>query len=567
VAVIVPALSRRLRLGVGLALALCAVATYAGRLSGPFLFDDEQSILDNTSIRSRSLSDWLSPPRETPVAGRPLLNLSFALDHALFGLSPRAFHTTNLGLHVLCAWLVFLILVDVLRSVHMPHSVRERAVPYALLTALCFDIHPLATEIVLYTTQRSEVLVALAYLVTLLLFVRHANQQRVAMRHWLAVMLVGLLGAASKEVYVSMLPVALCFDRAFLAGSFRAALRERLPLYLALFPSIMALCVLQLHDPRPESVRFAELSYVLAQAEIIPRYFRAAFWPSHLSFDYGPLWPASSAPAWYFLLGTGLVLCVAALSAFRYPRLGFAALWIFGILAPSSSVFSIHTEVGAERRFYLPLAALLAYAIVGVGELFLRRWQRRPEWALAMAAAALIALGVRTRARAADFRSTRSVWQSAVQARPDNARAHYNLAETYRREGDLPAAILELRAALAAHEAYPDAHSNLAGALLTKGDLSAAVRHLQRAAALAPEDSRVHVNYATALGLSGRTAAAAHELQIALRLQPDSLDAHRRLAVALSLLGRSAEAQEQARWVLSRTDRDPTALRILLEGR
>jgi Flp pilus assembly protein TadD len=552
-----------------LALALAVLCVYAGRLSGPFLFDDQQAIVDNLSLRSAAPIQLLSPPRETPVAGRPLVNLSFALDRALFGLSPGAFHTSNLCLHLACAWLVFLIVFGALRAPSTPESVGKHAQLYAFVTALCFAVHPLAAEIVLYTSQRTEALVALWYLTTFYLLVREASDPAPHSRRWLWVMLVGLLGAASKEVFASALPIALYFDRAFFAGSFSDALRLRKRFYLALSTSLLPLGLLQLDRPRPDSVRFAEFDYLLAQAEVIPRYFAVAVWPSRLALDYGPLWPDATQPAWPWIVGTTVAIVGCGAIAVRRPRLGFLPVWIFGILAPSSSVFSIHTEVGAERRFYLPLAALLAYAVVACGEFWSRSWQRQRGRGLAALFAALVvvALAARARARASDFLSVRSAWQSAVRARPQNARAHYNLAETYRREGDLPAAIAAFGAAIAAHEAYPDAHGNLAGALLASGDSAGALSHLQRATALSPSDPTTRVNYATALGVVGDTEGAVRELNAALRLRPDSLEIHRRLAVGLSMLGRTNDAREHARWVLSRAERDPTALRVLLDPR
>jgi len=62
---------------------LAGALVYGNGLSGPLLFDDETSILNNTTIRDLTpLSRPLSPPRDTPVAGRPLVNLTFAVNYA-----------------------------------------------------------------------------------------------------------------------------------------------------------------------------------------------------------------------------------------------------------------------------------------------------------------------------------------------------------------------------------------------------------------------------------------------------------------------------------------------------
>lgn len=54
------------------------------RVAGaPFIFDDTPSVVENLSLREpRSLRAIFFPSPECTVAGRPLANASFALNHA-----------------------------------------------------------------------------------------------------------------------------------------------------------------------------------------------------------------------------------------------------------------------------------------------------------------------------------------------------------------------------------------------------------------------------------------------------------------------------------------------------
>ena len=64
-----------------------------------------------------------------------------------------------------------------------------------------------------------------------------------------------------------------------------------------------------------------------------------------------------------------LVLILAGLTVWalvRRPKVGFLGLWFFTTLSPTSSIVPIATEVGAERRMYLPLAAIVVLAVVGL---------------------------------------------------------------------------------------------------------------------------------------------------------------------------------------------------------
>src|SRR5947208_2825579 len=93
-----------------LLLALAGFAVYWNSQSGPFVFDDQLSIVENPNIREWWRPDRvLFPERELPVAGRPLVNFSFALNYAVNGLEVRGYHLGNIAIHLACAILVFAI--------------------------------------------------------------------------------------------------------------------------------------------------------------------------------------------------------------------------------------------------------------------------------------------------------------------------------------------------------------------------------------------------------------------------------------------------------------------------
>lgn len=551
-----------------LLLCLACALVYAGRLDGPFILDDQTAIVQNPTIRHLATLDALRPPRETPVAGRPLANLSLALDLARAGLQPAAFHATNLLLHLLVALLGWATLQRTLALERMPEGVRARAPALALAAVLLFAVHPMSVEIVLYATQRTESLAALAYLGALYLLLRAAEQG--APRLWPFMALVGLAGVASKEVFATAPVVLLFFDRALVAGSFRRALGERKALHLALALCWLALAWLQIEDTRPGSVRFADLDYLLAQSRIIPEYLLTALWPAHPVPDYGPLVPASASGAWPWLCALGLLVLALAALAFTHPRAGFIGVWVLGILAPSSSLLSIHTEVGAERRFYLPLLGLsagLALAGDALLRLAARRWGRSSRIATGVGIGILIAatalLAARARNHAAVFGDARLLWSEAVRARPKNPRAHYNLGETLRQQGELGNAESALRKALALHEGYADAHSTLGGVLLGLGREQEALEHIERAVTLAPDDPRARFNYGLALGRAGRIAESARELNAVVRLDPGRVEARRKLGFALGELGRIDQARAQVDWLLARDPEDGPARALL----
>jgi protein O-mannosyl-transferase len=159
--------ARRTSLLMQLGLALAGSAVYLNSLQRPFMFDDMSAIVDHPGIRQLSDPHVLLPERERPVAGRPLVNLSFAINYALGGLNVVGYHLWNVGVHVLCGILLFVVVRDTLALPRMPTAFGPRAAPLGFVVALLWMLHPLNSEVVSYVTQRSESMMALFYLLTL----------------------------------------------------------------------------------------------------------------------------------------------------------------------------------------------------------------------------------------------------------------------------------------------------------------------------------------------------------------------------------------------------------------
>jgi len=148
-------------------LAVVGVLTYANALRQPFMFDDMSAIVDNQQIRRLTDPRVLLPERERPVSGRPLVNLSLAVNYALGGLDSWGYHAVNIIIHVLCAALLMLVVGDTLGLTHIPPALRDQADVLAFVVALLWVVHPLNSEVVTYVTQRTESMMAFFFLLTL----------------------------------------------------------------------------------------------------------------------------------------------------------------------------------------------------------------------------------------------------------------------------------------------------------------------------------------------------------------------------------------------------------------
>ncbi len=129
---------------------------FSPALAAEFLhFDDDQVITGNLAFRGLDGEHLAWMLRASHFGHyQPLTWLSFAVDHALFGLDAGAFHRTNVILHALCALAVY----GFARALFgRQWSDRDPTVAAALV-ALLFALHPLRAESVAWVTERRDVL-------------------------------------------------------------------------------------------------------------------------------------------------------------------------------------------------------------------------------------------------------------------------------------------------------------------------------------------------------------------------------------------------------------------------
>jgi tetratricopeptide (TPR) repeat protein len=571
----------------------------------PFLFDDLPSVLGNPSIRSLArIGQVLSPPDDAGVGGRPLLNLTFALNYAVGGTHAWGYHVFNLGVHLLAAGTLFLVVRRSLKRPVLAPVFASQATLVALAATSIWAWHPVQTEAVTYVSQRAEELMGLFYLLTLYCFIRGVDTEapRSTGVWFVLCVLCCLAGAATKEVAATAPLAVFLYDRSLVSGTFHQAWRRHWPLFLALviglFPLAHRVFGL-LRNPLTYGVGFgggiAWSNYALTESQVVLGYLRLAFWPAPLVFDYGRTVPCDPAQAWPYALALAALLAAVGVALVRRPAAGYAAAWFFLVLAPTSSVVPIVGESMAESRMYLALAGLsvltvtLTYAKVG----------RRCLPVFAIAAALL---GFLSYERNLLYLNEETLWRDTVAKRPDNARAHGNLGRILAHEpAHLNEAMAEYSEAIRLDPEAPELHVNLGNLFYrAPGRLDEAVHEYRAALDLEPDDALAHfalgcalaliperqddalLQYRealrlrpdmasahynlgnTLLGRPGQIEAAVSEYQAALRLRPDWAEAHLGLALAFHRLGaHEAEAKEQLEDVVRLQPSNEEARRFL----
>ena len=519
-----------------LLIASAGAGTYWNSLAGPFIWDDQTAIVTNRTIQHLwPISGPLRPPRETPVAGRPIVNLSFAFNYAMGGLSETGYHVTNIAIHIGCALLLF----GIVRRALLKSRPLFHADSTALVAALLWMLHPLQSEAVDYVTQRTESLMALFFLLTLYCAIRARRAGPPKGGHyrdsaaWQMLAVIACAGGmASKESMVTAPVIVLLYDRTFEFNSFGEAIGARKYLYGALAATWIELEVFVWGQPRSTaglSTAFDQWTYFLNQVQMIARYLRLTVWPRDLILDYG----LPRALGIRDVLPSALVviplLIATGVAVVRWPPIGFLAAAFFLALAPTSSVIPIASEVGAERRMYLPLGALAVLAVVTgrwlVNCAIARSAALKPDaiyvraTAVGLTTIVLVALAVRTVQRNADYASPVSLWRTVVDRRP-HGRARMALATELIAAGDHAQAMSLLREAV---RDYPDARFGLGTELIVDGKIDEGIAQLRPFIRDQPSNlNRIPARtlLAQALWSKGKLDEAANELRAVLKMVP-----------------------------------------------
>jgi tetratricopeptide (TPR) repeat protein len=544
-------------------LVVATFATYANSLRAPFVFDDIPSIRDNPSLQDlHDFSKLLTSPRLNGASadGRPVVNLSLALNRALGGEDVTGYHAFNVLVHAASVLVLFGLLRRTLAGARpLAGRFEQDAVPVAFVVALLFAVHPLETEAVTGITQRTESMAGLFLLLTLYCFARAvvpdgrkpATSSPVAdvtgdggrQIHLGFAMAACLLGAGTKEVMATAPVLVLLYDRTFAGGTFREAWRRRGWFHAALALStwaVVAVLVWRLAG-RGGTVGFGHgvtwWQYLLTQAGAIVMYLKLAVWPHPLVLDYGTAVVTHvGAVGLKALVVTSLVLATAW-ALVRRPVIGFLGAWFFVILGPSSSVVPIVTQTIAERRMYLPLAGVVVALVLVASRMVGRR--------AAVVVLAAGGLAVTSMARNHAYRSAEAIWTDSATKRPDNPRAQFALAQLADDAGRHGQAVEHGRAAVRLLPNDATAHFNLGVSLTAAGRLEEAAIEYQTAGRLRPGSVDPHVNLVGVLVRLGRLASAIAEAELVVRQRPDSGHDHFNLGEVYRADGRLAEAVAQ----------------------
>lgn len=412
---------------------------YWSGLHGQFFFDDLPNILADGNVRLddtslESLGAVMGSGSSGP-SGRPVAQLSFALNHYFNGLDPFAFKLTNLAIHLANGVLIFFLAL----RLFAPFSVsmkQRRALITAGVLATAWLLHPIQLLPVLHVVQRMTSLSAFFLLLALLC---HIWWRDVGMSRSAGWLLLGWgvfwpLSFFSKETGLLFPFFALAWElivrRAVCGGLDRFA-----RVFAALVGISLGLVAGYLLSPLGDWLwagyglrSFSLAERLLTEGRVLGFYLGLILFPRleafglfHDDFNVstGLLTPWTTLPAFAGLLG---LVWLAWRMRERMPLVSFGIAW-FLIGHGMESTF-LPLELVHEHRNYLPLFGVLL-VVVSILVRALEKIGPAKTIAIALLATMLVYLPFVTALRADQFGDEVRRSQIEAQHHRGSARAQH----------------------------------------------------------------------------------------------------------------------------------------------
>jgi hypothetical protein len=418
------------------------LAVYWAGLHGAFFFDDGASILTAPGVRLTTFSvealeqAWFSGG--AGPFGRPIAQLTFAINHYFTGFNPFAFKATNLAIHLICGLLVFNLMRRLLAAETPPMTRAQggRALLASGVVSALWLLHPIQLLPVLHVVQRMTSLSALFLLASFLLHIKgreRAGRAGVAM----LVCAWGLflpLSVLSKETGVLFPAFALAwelilrhrkigkldrFARVFVTVAILSTIA------VAIYAmSLRAQWIWSGYGLRP----FTLAERMLTEGRVVwfylslivaPRLSEFGLHHDDIAISRDLLTPWTTASA---ILGIVALVWLILLTRKRSPLVSFGVAWFLIGHMLESTVLPL--EIAHEHRNYLPLLGVLI-AVCGLMKDAVERNGAQRSLSVGIAISTLLYFPFVTALRAHQFGNEFHRAQLEVQNHPNSPIAQH----------------------------------------------------------------------------------------------------------------------------------------------
>jgi len=551
-------------LALAAAIALIALAPYLNALSNGFVMDDHD-LINNIEIAGKKGLGKIFKSQFADYAGklnpyyRPLIILSYYLDHSFWKDNPRGYHLTNVIAHCLASVLVFLCFSLWARG---SPGLKDSSRAIGVFSGLLFALHPAHTQSVTWISGRTDVFSAFFCLLSFYLYFQAQDRPlRVELSLIFCSLLSFFLALLAKEV-AAVFPVLLILADYARNRELKTIFRPRqIIIYSAFFSAVMIYLLIR-QKVLGFPLGFTQLSFswysedkadvssLVMVSKTFFYYLKTLIFPLQLCFEC-KLKPSLTWADPQIYSSTIVIAAILALGVFSLFRLPWFSLCIFWFFLPLLPVSNLARQIGVqelamEHYLYLPSIGFCLALAIALAKIWKGLLEKNQIWGrglvLSLFAGILILYAGLTWQRNPAWKDGLTLWMDAVNKAPTRERSFSHIANEYTQRGDTYRAMIYSRLATRLIPSDSDSHYNLGVALGQLGHQDEAVREYQEAIRLNPAKVEAHNNLGSALQGRNDWEGAVREYREAVNLNPEYLLGWKNLANAYLELGRCDQA-------------------------
>lgn len=449
-------------------LLLVSFTVFGNTFFNQWTYDDPPVVLHNPD--AHSLAGFIENTRP----GRPMRELTYIPEHILFGDNPAGYRIQQLAWHGVNGFLLVLVF-----------SALGIELPFALIGALFFMVHPLQSESLANISHRKELLALFFSLAAILCYLRSFSAQGMR-RLLLWGSSVAAYGGAllSNETTVTLPLVALLYEWLMVERGRRVLWRK------PLLTSVVCLLV--------GAFLLYRFRWIFAAEQLLTVYSKNSF---EASQSYIPLFmgamkafgfylykivlPVGLAPEYHFNLSEsfwqpwallslslwGGAVALAVSIRKKLPLVSLGIGWFLALWLPISNLLPV-AYLAADRYMYLCLPGIALVLAV-----LLQRWPKRVV--MAGTGLVLVVFAGLTVVQNGYWRDEHTLWRHAAKVNPDSSWVMESAAYSYYLKGDYETARTYVREALRLNRFNTKAYLVLARIEEARGDLAEALHNYE----------------------------------------------------------------------------------------
>jgi len=484
-------------------------------------WDDNKYVTENPDIKSLNQENIKKIFASQYVAMYlPVTMLSYSLNYYFFDLNPRAYHTTDLIIHLLNCILVFYLFL--LLSENTLSS---------FIIAILFGIHPLHVESVAWISERKDVLCCLFFLAGLISYIHYKKREKKIF--YIISLIAFILSLMSKTMSIT-LPLLLILTDRFFYNKTGNSLVEKIPFFLisALF-GIIALFTQTEAMEKHSSFTFLDNLCIASYGILF--YLYKMIWPLNLSAIY----PYPEKTGYFlqtkFLISPLILIIPAATVIFsgKYTKkIIFGSLFFLITILPVIKLVPIGDAMTADRYTYIPLLGI--FYILGEGFYFFysffnrnKQYEKTLKFSLViLLIAVILMLSGLTYSRCYIWRDSITLWSDVLKNYPLVAFAYYNRGNAYFSGGDYKEAIKDYSQTIYLDPEYLMAYHNRGNIYYYYKNYHKAISDYNHALSINPNFITSCINRGNVYLDKGDYKNAITDYNRALKIDPDSPDAY-----------------------------------------